>query len=169
MNKKSLGNLRIDHILNGQWNIELGWKDRSVWPDISCYFHLTRNACLILATAGDLSLVRRSINLPVGWSQFGVVILSEDWKRVAQRKGENLFSESGDRFSCAIHWPLLLNHHSHWDPLKNQIIFATISTMSLQSTWRWRHLSYLIIEMILLFYFKKSIFYIGQVKDSPLL
>lgn len=169
MNKKSLGNLRIDHILNGQWNIELGWKDRSVWPDISCYFHLTRNACLILATTGDLSLVRRSINLPVGWSQFGVVILSEDWKRVAQRKGENLFSESEDRFSCAIHWPLLLNHHPHWDPLKNQIIFATISTMSLQSTWRWRHLSYLIIEMILLFYFKKSIFYIGQVKDSPLL
>lgn len=81
-----------------------------------------------LVTTGDISLVRHSINLPVGWSQFGAVILSEDWMKVAQRKGENLFSESEERFSCAIHWPLLLNHHPHWDPLKNQIIFATIST-----------------------------------------
>lgn len=169
MNKKSLWNLRIDHILNGQWNIELGWKDRSVWPDISCYFHLTRNACLILVTMGDISLVRCSINLPVGWSQFGMVILSEDWMKVAQRKGENLFSEPEERFSCAIHWPLLLNHHPHWDPLKNQIIFVTISTSvtSVNMEMEASFLPYHRNDIVILF--QKEYFYIGQVKDSPLL
>lgn len=149
---------------------ELGWKDTSVWPDISCHFRLTRSACLTLGTMGGIFLVRRSINLPVGWSQFGEVILSEDWMKFAQRKGQSLFSEFEERFSCAIRWPLLLDHHPHWDPLMNQIIFVSIFTnvtsVNLEIGGGASFLHYRNDTVIL---FQKEYFYIGQVKNSPLL
>lgn len=59
-----------------------------VWPHTSCSFHLTRAPLIFFfPMCGWVLSSKGCIKLPRGKNQFGVVIPSEKWVRVAQRKG----------------------------------------------------------------------------------